>query len=409
MGISLPKKKASGRWKHLIVCPDRGLFHGLTAILAEVTPGASFVDLKSYPARRALTEAINSEQPNLCFLDVGSVWDSATTVLTELNSINSSIPVIAISARNDPDLILRSLRQGATEFLFQPFAVEHIGTALDRLARLQLDANIQSRDLGKVFCIMPGKGACGATTVACNVAFQLQRLNPKKKVLLADLDPTTGTLSFLLKLKSSYSFVDTLVHSSQMDEDLWKALVTQQNGVDVILSPESPADTFPAKEAAAMIEYSRENYGAVILDMASPFGDWGGQVARLCDELLLVTTNELPALRSTQKAIAHLERNGVERSKIKLVVNRYNADFGLDRDAIQTALNMDIFQSLPNDSDTIQKSLLEGKPVAHSTSLGKQFASMADRLGGSSRAAEPKRRSSLLSGIFNVFQGVLNK
>src|SRR5260370_2732063 len=90
MGNSLPTK-VSGRWKHLIVCPDRGLFHGLTTILAEVTPGASFVDLKSYPARRALTDAVNSEQPNLCFLDVGSVWDSAITFLNELNSIDSSI------------------------------------------------------------------------------------------------------------------------------------------------------------------------------------------------------------------------------------------------------------------------------------------------------------------------------
>ena len=48
--------------------------------------------------------------------------------------------------------------------------------------------------------------------------------------IVTDLDPATGTLSFLLKLKSSYSFVDALTHSSQMDEDLWRALVTSQHG-----------------------------------------------------------------------------------------------------------------------------------------------------------------------------------
>ena len=63
-----------------------------------------------------------------------------------------------------------------------------------------------------------------------------------------------------------------------------------------------------------MIEYSRENYGAVILDMASPYGNWVEQIANLCDELLLVTTNELPALHSTQRAIAHLERIGLDKS-----------------------------------------------------------------------------------------------
>ena len=407
MGKSLPNQKISGRWRHLIICPDRTIFHGLTVILAEVTPGSPFTDLKAYPNRRALADVINLEKPNLCFLDVGTSWESAVALIADLTSANPSMPIVAVSRHNDPDLILRSLRQGASEFLFQPFAVEQVGTALDRLARIKLDANIQSRELGRVYCIMPGKGACGATTLAYNLAFQLQRLNPQKKVLLADMDPSSGTLSFLMKVKSSYSFVDALTHSSQMDEDLWRALVTQQQGVDVILSPENPVDTVQTHDAAAMIEYSRENYGAVILDTGGPYGDWSGELAKLCDELILVTTNELPALHATQRAIAHLESNGVERSRIKLVVNRFNPELGLDRQAIQTALSMEVFQLLPEDPDTIQKSLLEGKPVLSSSSLGKQFNSMADRLGGR-RQAEAKRKP-LLSGIFSIFEGVLNK
>ena len=400
--------KHSGRWKHLIICPGRGLFHGLTSILAEVTPGSSFVDLKAYPVRRALTDAVNAERPNLCFLDVGSSWESAVAVINELNSVNSAMPVVAIDKSNDPDVILRSLRQGASEFLFQPFALEQVGAALDRLKRIKRETNSPSRELGKVFCVMPGKGACGSTTLGCNIAFQLQRLNPKRKVLLADLDPTTGTLSFLLKLKSTYSFMDALAHASQMDEDLWKALVINQHGVDVILSPEGQVENIPTHEAAAMIEYSRENYGAVILDMGGAYGDWALEMARLCDDLILVTTNELPALHSTQRAIAHLERNEIERSKIKLVVNRFNPDLGLDREAIEMALNLEVFQVLPSDSDSIQKALLEGKAVASSTTLGKNFASMADRLGG--RPAETKtKRPSLLSGIFSIFDGALHK
>jgi pilus assembly protein CpaE len=398
--------KLSGRWKHLIICPDRGLFHGLTAILAELTPGSSFVDLKAYPTRRALTDAVHAERPNLCFLDVGSSWDAALPLINDLSSMIPPLPVVAIDTSNDPDVILRSLRQGASEFLFQPFAMEQVGAALDRLKRIKLEANRNSRELGKVYCVMPGKGACGASTLACNLAFQIQRQNPKKKTLLADLDPTSGTLSFLLKLKSTYSFVDALVHSSQMDEDLWRALVINQQGVDVILSPEGQVENIQTHEAAAMIEYTRENYGAVILDMGGAYGEWPLEIARLCDELILVTTNELPALHATQRAIAHLERKGIERSKIKLIVNRYNRDLGLDQEAIETALNLDVFHLLPSDSDSLQKALLEGKAVASGTNLGKHFSTIADRFGG--RQQETKRPS-LLSGIFSIFDGVLNK
>ncbi len=408
MGNSLPNKKISGRWRHLIISPDRRVFQGLTVVLAEVTPGSPFTDLKVYPNRRALSDAISLEKPNLCFLDVGSSWDSAVTVMGELNSIEAGMPIVAISSGNDPDLILRSLRQGASEFLFQPFTVEQVGTALDRLARIKLDANHNARDLGTVYCVMPGKGACGATTLACNLAYPLHKLNPQKKILLADMDPACGTLSFLLKVKSGYSFVDALSHASQMDEDLWRALVTPHNGVDVILSPETPVETVQTHEAAAMIEYTRENYSSVILDTAGPYGDWPEELATLCDELLLVTTNELPALHSTQRAIAHLENRGVERSKIKLVVNRFNPDLGLDRQAIQTALNMEVFQLLPDDSDSIEKSLLEGKPVVSNSTLGKQLNAMATKLGGGRRQAETKRKP-LLSGIFSIFEGILPK
>src|SRR5207249_1420574 len=110
-----------------------------------------------------------------------------------------TIPVVAISGGNDPDIILRSLRQGASEFLFQPFAIEQVGAALDRLHRLKGDSTRPSGDLGKVYCVVPGKGACGASTVACNIAYQFQKRNPQRKLLLADLDMSTGTVSFLLK------------------------------------------------------------------------------------------------------------------------------------------------------------------------------------------------------------------
>src|SRR5262249_50692992 len=160
-----------------------------------LTPGSTLTDLKVYPARRAFADALGAEKPTVCFLDVGSSWDSAAALMSEAASASPSMPVVAISGGNDPDVILRSLRQGASEFLFQPFAVEQVGAALERLMRGK-DSG-QKTDLGKIYCVMPGKGACGASTLACNLAHQLQKRNTKKKVLLADLDPSTGTLSFL--------------------------------------------------------------------------------------------------------------------------------------------------------------------------------------------------------------------
>ncbi len=91
MGNSLPNKKISGRWRHLIIAPDRRVFQGLTTVLAEVRPGLPFTDLKVYPNRRALSDAISLDgSPTSCFLDVGSSWDSAVTVIGELNAVEAA-------------------------------------------------------------------------------------------------------------------------------------------------------------------------------------------------------------------------------------------------------------------------------------------------------------------------------
>ncbi len=81
------------------------------------------------------------------------------------------------------------------------------------------------------------KGACGASTLAASLAFQWKRFEAKR-VLLADMDASTGTISFLLKLKSTYSFIDALARAESLDADLWRGIVSQSGGIDVLLSPE---------------------------------------------------------------------------------------------------------------------------------------------------------------------------
>lgn len=363
------------------------------------------VDLRAYPNRRNLLEVLAMHSPSLCFLDMGSARDNALSVLSEISASKTPVPVVSIHSGNDPDLILRCLRQGAREFLHQPFTGEQLVATFDRLSRYVTNAKERSGS-ARVYCVMPGKGASGATTLACNLAFSLHA-RKTGKVLLADLDPSTGTLSFLLKLRSQFSFVDALTNATNMDEDIWKALVTPYQGLDVVLSPESPVDrpTEP-HETAAMVEFARGLYNSVVIDAPSPYGDWGLSLARLSDELLLVTTNELPTLHATQKALAHMERNGIERSKVRLIVNRYNPDAGLGRDAIEKALYMDVFEVLPSDYEAVQKALLDGKPVPPGSNLGKSISSIAGRLSGQEVKAKNK---SLIRGLVSLFETTFDR
>lgn len=371
----------------------------LEPLLVSQLPGSPVNYVRSYPSPRDLG-GIMGGGAHLVFLDAVSDSDQATQLLIELARLSPGVQVLALLAGNDPDLILRCLRAGASDFLIQPFTADQFEAALAKAARAQPSAETAGKEPAKIFAVMPAKGACGATTVACNLAFQWKR-HGAKRVLLADLDLLTGTLSFLLKIKSVYSFVDALQRASELDGDLWNAMVTPVNGVDVLLAPELIAEGIQdLRDPSPIIEYARHAYDVVVIDAGGVYGEWNLNQARLATDLLLITTNELPALQAAQRALSYLDTNRIGRWKIRLVVNRYHRDVGLSREVIGTALHTEVFDSLPSDYEAVQNALIEGKPIPSSTPFGKSIMQLADKLGGRSEAI---KKPSSLSGLLGLF------
>jgi pilus assembly protein CpaE len=272
--------------------------------------------------------------------------------------------------------------------------------ALGKLSRLQPAGLPAGKDPARVLAVMPAKGACGATTIACNLAYQWKRFGAKK-ILLADLDALTGTMSFLLKTKSTHSFMDVLLRSHELDSSLWNAMVTNVNGVDVMLAPEILTDGVQdLRDPSPILDYARNAYDVVVTDAGGVYGEWNLAQARAATELLLVTTNELPALQAAQRALSYLDTNRIGRWKVRLLVNRYTRDVGLSKEVISTALHAEVYDTLPSDYHTVQKSLMEGKPVRSDTPFGKSMSQLADRLSGTT---ETVKKSSGLGGILGLF------
>jgi pilus assembly protein CpaE len=346
--------------------------------------------------RHQLAEVLSTEAPNVCLLEISEPRDAGLSLIPELLRIDAKLPIIVVLPSNDPELLLRCLRQGASDFLIPPFTSEQVEGALQKVARLQPARASYS---GKVYCVMPAKGGCGASTIASNLAYQMKRGD--KRILLADLDPLAGTLSFLLKIKSNFSFMDALARSHDIDADLWKGVVTPRNGVDVLLSPEVMSEGMSElTDAGSIVEYARGTYDLVVLDAGGVYGDWNLSQAQLADEILLVTTNELTALQAVQRCLSYLDANNIGRYKLRLIVNRYDRHTGLSKDVIGAALHLDLFYIMPSDYEAIQKALMEGKPLGPTTTFGKSVAGLAERLAG---ASEPAKKSSSLSGLLSLF------
>lgn len=390
---------SSASRRAVVISPNSRMADDLEVLLHTHLSSVPVSHLRSYPAPRDLATSLGGGTPYVVFLDVVTEREPALQLLGEISRIGG-VSVIALMHGNEPDFILQCLRAGAADFLIQPFTGEQIDAAMNKLARLQPVTEASGKEPAKIYAVMPAKGACGATTVACHLAFQWKRLGANK-VLLADLDPLTGTLSFLLKIKSTFSFLDALNRAHELDADLFNQMVTPVNGVDVMLAPELMVEgTQDLHDPSPVLDFARQHYDVIVADAGGVYGDWNLNMARLSTELLLVTTNELPSLQAAQRALSYLDTNRIGRWKIKLLVNRYHRDVGLSREVIGTALHTDVFDILPSDYEAVQKSLMEGKPAPSNTSFGKGIAQLADRLGG---RVETSKKSTSLGGLLSLF------
>jgi Flp pilus assembly CpaE family ATPase len=178
-------------------------------------------------------------------------------------------------------------------------------------------------------------------------------------------------------------------------------MVTNVAGVDVLLAPEVMTDGVQdLKDPSAILDYARNAYDVVVTDAGGVYGEWNLAQARAASELLLVTTNELPALQAAQRALSYLDTNRIGRWKVRLIVNRYTRDVGLSKEVIGTALHAEVYDTLPSDYESVQKGLMEGKPVRSDTAFGKGMVQLADRLSGTT---ETVKKSSGLGGILGRF------
>ncbi|MEZ5401632.1 MAG: AAA family ATPase [Bryobacteraceae bacterium] len=384
----------------LVICPERRLMGELIPLLSQHFPALPVDQVQQYPDRARLSQLLANGHA-LCFLDVTSDQERALALLAEIGALGSSTVPVALLTNNNSDLILRALRAGAAEFLLHPITVDQLRPVMERVAKSGPGVG----GAGTVLSVIPVKGACGASTLASSLVFQAKR-GGAKKILLADMDPTAGTLSFLLKVKSNYSFLDALSRSGGLDADLWRGMVVQHKGVDVLLSPENAMDAVhDLPDPADVIAFCRQAYDYVVLDLGNPFNRWSQSILVQSDEILLVTTNELPALRSTQRALHHLNASGVEKSRIRLVVNRYNPDVGLNQEAIETALRSKVFRVIPSDYESVQRALMEGKLISPGSGFGKSLSALAAQIfekpkdGGKPDGEKKKSWTSIFSSL----------
>lgn len=100
----------------IVVCDDHGLFRaGLGHVLGELDTAAELVEAPD--GARALAAAAASPSPDLVLLDLALPDMDGMETLRRLRRARPTVPVVVISAWDDPDTVCEALEAGASGFI----------------------------------------------------------------------------------------------------------------------------------------------------------------------------------------------------------------------------------------------------------------------------------------------------
>ena len=366
----------------LTIVPDRDLASQFGAAIERTRAFQIVSEFKSYPSHQALEVRLRQAKPDVILLDLATDIEAACELIRSVAALNLQTHIVGLHTRNDSDAILRSLRMGASEFLYAPFDAQTQNEAVARLRRLIEPAAASEVQPGTIVAFSSAKPGSGASTLAAQTAFALRRTT-SKRVLLADFDLMGGMIGFYLKLTHTKSLLDALQSADQLSDGVWEACVAAFEGIDILPAPEAPyAGPVDSARLHAVLEHARVNYDWVVIDLPVVFQRISLMTLSESDRALLVSTSELPSLHLARKAVTLLDHLGFPKERFQIMINRINKRDEIAGSDIERLFNCSIDSRIPNDYFSLHRAVTLGQPVDGHCELGKAIEGLAGRLSG---------------------------
>lgn len=269
--------------------------------------------------------------------------------------------LVAVGPTGDAQLILRALRDGAEHYLDETEVVRDLQSTLARVRALRL---LEQQVPGKVICVATAGGGTGSSTLAANLATVLAQGH--KSCALVDLELDVDDLTALLDLKPTATLADLKDYAAGMDRFVFEhALTRHGSGVSLLASPRSPEDAAHVSPQCIReaLNWARALFPYVVVDVGQPLHEDKLEALRPADVILLVFRLDYASLRNVKRELEHLERNGIERRRVTLIVNRYGQAGELSASEAGKGLSTKLTYFLPDDPRAVNGANNKGIPV----------------------------------------------
>ena len=312
-------------------------------------------------------DVVEQSKPDAAIISLDVNPDRALLLMEKLRVSSPDCSLIALSRSTDGQLILKTIRAGAKEFLPFPCELEELHVALERVLQSKYGSGTDGRARGcRIIAVAGATGGVGCTSIAVNIGCNLA-MRPENTVALVDLDLALGDADVFLDTIPDFSLVDVTENVARLDFQLLrKSLTKHSSGLYLLPRPVQLQDLelITPDSLRKVCGLLRASFSHIVMDISKSYSQVDLTALELSNEIVLIVQLDLPCLRNMVRLLMSLQQMDNIRDKVKVVVNRVGLESGqISLKKARETIGREVFFQIPNDYRTMVEMRNNGQPL----------------------------------------------
>ena len=302
----------------------------------------------------------------LVIIDISTYQEQGLNFVSKITSEFPKGRIITVSDNSDVNLIIRSMRVGACNFVPIPVIKENFLHTLDKIYCDMTGASSQ-KSACRIVSVYSNKGGIGKTSIAVNLALELAKIT-KENTALIDLNFQSGDITTFLDLKPTYNISYMLENLDKINDEFLLSTLEKYKDTSLYVLADSPCfnqkENVSLKSIEDLFEKLKSTFSYIVVDTSGGFDKKAMKTLEISDLILLVTIVNLPALRNCQKCLEFFESEGFDKNKIQILVNRFMENDEISSKDVEDVLGKKLYWKIPNNYFTMMSAINKGVSIS---------------------------------------------
>ncbi len=343
--------------------------------------------------------------PDVVLMDINMPDIDGISATEVIRQKSPHIQVVILSVQGDPNYMRRAMLAGARDFLTKPPMGDELISAIRRageMSHAERAKGAQQRIVattasgvpismssftpvskGKIVIVYSPKGGTGCTTIAVNLAIALN--NEDTRTVLVDANLQFGDVAVFVNEQGKNTILEIAPRVDDLEPDVVEEILIKHeaSGLRILAAPQRPemAEKISADQFSKVLEFLQRMYSYVVVDTSSILTDVVLSAIDISDVIVLVTTQEIPAIKNARLFLDLLQTMGINKERVVFAMNRYDKRIAITPDRVSENLKHEVSTTIPLDEKVVITAVNRGVPFMldnKSQPVGRGIFSLAE-------------------------------